>query len=146
MPSHEAHPGNAPAYAKPLPTIDPLIRPYWAHAKAHRLSVQKCHACGDLHFPPSPVCPRCLSEDQGWHVASGRATLVSWGRFHRAYWKSFGEDVPYDVCVVQLEEGPMIVSNFAGETPDGLHLGLRLKAVFDDVTPEVSLVRFVVDA
>ncbi len=130
-------------YNKPLPTIDPLVKPYWDHAKAHRLSVQKCNACGDLHFPPSPVCPKCLSDDQGWQVVSGRATLMTWGRFHRAYWPGYREDLPYDVCVVKLEEGPLIVSNFGGERPEGLHEGMPLRAVFDDVTEAVSLVRFV---
>lgn len=130
------------AYRKPLPVIDDLTRPYWEHARAHRLSVQVCTRCGDRHFPPSPVCPKCLSDAQEWQVASGRATLVSWCTFHRAYWSSFKEDIPYDVCVVQLEEGPLVVSNFAAGRPEGVHAGMRLEAVFDDVTPEVSLVRF----
>lgn len=134
---------QTPRYEKPLPTIDPLTRPYWDHAKAHRLSVQKCRACGDRHFPPSPVCPRCLSEDQSWEVVSGRGTLLTWGRFHRAYWPGYREDLPYDVCIVQLEEGPLVVSNFGGPPPEGVQSGMALRAVFDDVTPEVSLVRFV---
>ena len=130
-------------YNKPLPVVDALTRPYWEHAKAHRLAVQTCRDCGDRHFPPSPVCPRCLSDAQGWEVVSGRGTLLSWGRFHRAYWNGYRDELPYDVCVVQLDEGPLIVSNFAGTVPDNLHLGMPLRAVFDDVTPEVSLARFV---
>lgn len=132
------------AYRKPLPVIDPLTAPYWQHAKAHGLAVQRCDACGDRHFPPSPVCPECLSTDQSWEVASGRATLVSWATFHRAYWDSYRDDVPYDVCVAQLEEGPLVVGNFAGSRPANLRTGMQLRAVFEDVTPEVSLVRFVV--
>ena len=132
-------------YTKPLPVIDALTAPYWAHAKAHELAVQKCNACGHRHFPPSPVCPECLSEDQAWEVVSGRAKLVSWASFHRAYWDSYRDDVPYDVCVVELEEGPVLVSNFAGPVPDHLRMGLPLRVVFDDVTPEISLARFAVD-
>ena len=130
-------------YNKPLPTIDALTKPYWDHAKAHRLAVQKCSACGDRHFPPSPVCPACLSDAQEWEVVSGKGTLMTWGRFHRAYWPGYLEDLPYDVCVVKLEEGPMVVSNFAGVVPENLHSGMALRAVFDDVTDVVSLVRFV---
>ena len=131
-------------YKKPLPTIDQLTKPYWDHAKAQRLSVQKCCACGNRHFPPSPVCPACLSDDQTWDLVSGKRTLLTWARFHRAYWPSFTDDLPYDVCVVELVEGPLIVSNFAGPVPDKLRSGMALKAVFYDVTPEVSLVRFVI--
>ena len=134
---------QATAYDKPLPSIDALTRPYWEHARAHRLSVQACTDCGHLHFPPSPVCPACLSEAQAWQVVSGRGSLLSWARFHRAYWPGYRDDLPYDVCVVRLDEGPLVVSNFAGATPPGLRTGLPLRAVFDDVTAEISLVRFV---
>jgi uncharacterized OB-fold protein len=133
------------AYTKPLPVIDALTAPYWEHARAHRLAIQKCEACGDRHFPPSPVCPECLSEDQSWEIASGTGTLLSWASFHRAYWDGYRNDLPYDVCVVQLSEGPVIVSNFAGKKPEGLRMGLPLRATFEDVTPEISLVRFTVD-
>jgi uncharacterized protein len=131
------------SYQKPLPVLDPLTEPYWEHAAAHRLSVQCCTACGDRHFPPTEVCPVCLSDEQAWEVVSGRATLVSWVRFHRAYWDGFRRDLPYDVCLVQLEEGPLILANFQGELPAGVHVGMPLRAVFDDVTDRVSLVRFV---
>ena len=133
------------SYTKPLPVIEPLTAPYWEHAKAHRLVVQKCERCGDRHFPPSPVCPECLSEDQSWEVVSGRGKLLSWATFHRAYWDSFRDDVPYDVCVVQLDEGPTVVSNFAEKTRETLRIGLPLRVVFEDVTSEISLARFVVD-
>lgn len=128
-------------YLKPLPKIDALTRPYWDHARAHRLSVQSCRACGHVQFPPGPVCSDCLSEDLHWRVVSGSATLVAWAEFHRAYWPGFADDLPYNVAVVQLAEGPQIVSNLVGSL-DGLHQGLALRAVFDDVTPDVSLVRF----
>ncbi len=129
-------------YKKPLPRIDDLSRPYWELARRRQLAVQRCAACGHRHFPPSPVCPACLSEDQGWEVVSGRAELLTWCEFHRAYWPAFGADIPYNVCVVQLAEGPRVVSNLL-RPPDKLWRGMPLQAVFEDVTPEVSLVRFV---
>lgn len=131
------------SYNKPLPAIDPLTKPYWDHARAHRLSVQKCCDCGDRHFPPAPVCPACLSGAQEWEVVSGGGTLLTWGRFHRAYWNGFKDDLPYEVCVVKLNEGPLVVSNFGGAAPENLHTGMPVRAVFDDVTEAVSLVRFV---
>jgi uncharacterized OB-fold protein len=147
LPIIDLHPGlNAmSAYLKPLPKIDELMRPYWEHARAHRLSVQRCNACGHHQFPPGPVCAECLSEDLGWKVVSGLGTLVSWCEFHRAYWSSFAEDVPYNVAVIRLDEGPHIISNLAGDLAGRtaeLRQGLAVRAAFDDVTPEVSLVRF----
>ena len=130
------------SYDKPLPVIDPLTKPYWDHALEHRLAIQCCNACNHVHFPPSPVCPSCLSDDQDWTVVSGEATLVSWVRFHRAYWDGFHADLPYDVCLVQLKEGPIMLSNFRGGAPQVVRVGMQLKVVFDQVTQEVALSRF----
>ena len=131
------------SYQKPLPVIDPLTKPYWEHASAHRLSVQHCKDCGDRHFPPCDVCPGCLSENQDWEVVSGRVTLESWVRFHRAYWDGFSSALPYDVCLVRLQEGPLVLGNFSGGVPENVHMGMPLRAVFEDVTDDVALVRFV---
>jgi uncharacterized OB-fold protein len=131
------------SYTKPLPDADPLMEPFWENARKHKLSVQSCRSCGDRHFPPGPVCPVCLSDDQDWEVVSGRARLISWVTFHRAYWDGFAKDVPYDVCLVQLEEGPWLMSNFLGARPENAAEGLPLKAAFDDLTENFTLPKFV---
>ncbi|MGE0719900.1 MAG: Zn-ribbon domain-containing OB-fold protein, partial [Alphaproteobacteria bacterium] len=97
------------AYAKPLPKLDALNRPFWELARDHKLAVKTCDACGHRHFPPGPVCPACLGKEQSWEVVSGRGTLLSWVTFHRAYWGGFAGDLPYDVCLVELDEGPVLV-------------------------------------
>ena len=129
-------------YSKPLPVIDSLTRPFWDHARAGRLAVQACARCGDLHFPASPVCPKCLSSDQNWQVVSGRGEVLSWVVFHRAYWDSFQEDLPYTVCLVRLDEGPMLASNFATGTTAEPAVGARVEAVFEKATEEVTLPKF----
>lgn len=131
-------------YTKPLPVIDSLTRGYWMLLKQHKLSVQRCIHCGDRHFPASPVCPVCLSDAQEWEPVSGKASLLTWAVFHRAYWPSFQDDLPYDVCVVRLAEGPLVVANFAGGLPGKVRSGMALQAVFDDVTNEITLPRFAI--
>jgi uncharacterized OB-fold protein len=131
------------SYDKPLPVIDADSKGYWDYARSHRLSVQVCKACGHRHFPPTPVCPNCLSDAQTWEPVSGRGTLVSWVTFHRAYWPAFRDDLPYHVCLVQLDDGPLIVSNFAGNIPHNAEMGMPMKVQFDDVTPDISLAKFV---
>jgi uncharacterized OB-fold protein len=127
--------------AKPRPKIDSVSRGFWENARAGRLSVQKCAACGHLHFPGSPVCPNCLSDDQAWEPVSGKGTLLSWVRFHRAYWDGFKADLPYLVCLVGLDEGPMLVSNITGSAEE-LVIGARVAAVFDKVDEELTLPKF----
>ncbi len=129
---------------KPVPQADDfLMQPFWDHARAHRLSIQRCDACGDGHFPPSPVCPHCLSEQQSWDVVSGRGTLLSWVTFHRAYWAGFVPDLPYQCCLVRLAEGPLMIGNFAGERPKALAEGLPVRAVFQDMPEGFTLPKFV---
>ncbi len=130
---------NTPTgYSKPLPRLDPLFRPFWEHAQAGRLVVQTCDSCGDRHFPPSPICPVCNSDGQSWTPVSGRGTLESWIAFHRAYWSGFQPDLPYDVCLVRLAEGPLLVSNLLGGT-EGAKLGAAVEVVFDHVTDTITL-------
>lgn len=130
------------AYAKPLPAMTPLMAPFWEHARAHRLAMQVCNACGDMHFPATPVCPHCLSEDQGWREVSGRGTLMSWVVFHRAYWDGFKADLPYPVCLVQLEEGPVLVSSLVDAAEPQLAVGVPVRVVFEAATDEVTLPKF----
>jgi uncharacterized OB-fold protein len=129
------------AYAKPLPTIDHLNKPFWDAARERRLVVQTCTACGDAHFPPAPVCPACLSDAQEWKDAAGTGTLESWVAFHRAYWDGVRDDLPYDVCLVRLTEGPLLVSNLTGPTA-AAKLGAPVRVVFEPVTETITLPKF----
>jgi uncharacterized OB-fold protein len=129
-------------YRKPLPKIDTLNRPFWELCRQGKLAVQRCSACGDRHFPQSPVCPSCLGDRQEWEVVSGQGTLLSWITFHRAYWDGFAKDVPYDVCLVELDEGPIIVSNLVGTTEGQTAVGDRVEVVFERATDEISLPKF----
>jgi len=129
------------AYDKPLPRLDTLNKPFWAAAKQGKFMLQQCPACGDRRFPPAPVCPKCLASDQTWVEASGKGTLESWIDMHRAYWDGYKDDLPYRVCLVRLEEGPVVVSNLV-HTSENMRMGASVKVVFDVVTDEVTLPKF----
>lgn len=127
---------------KPRPSIDVVSRGFWENCRRGVLSVQRCDGCGHMHYPGAPVCPNCLSSKQSWVPVSGRGTLVSWVRFHRAYWDSFRADLPYLVCLVRLEEGPLMLSNFADGAPDDPLIGSAVEVVFDAVDDELTLPKF----
>jgi uncharacterized OB-fold protein len=130
------------AYRKPIPVPTPESEPYWEAIRRHELQLQRCASCGQFWFPPSEVCPDCLSDTWFWTPLSGRATLFSWIVMYRAYHPGFKNDLPYNVAVVELEEGPRLVSNVVGCSLDELQLGMPLEIVFDDVTPEATLPKF----
>lgn len=129
-------------YAKPLPQITERNRPFWEAAKRHELRLPRCKECRSWVFPIAPMCQQCWSEDLAWERCSGRGTVSSWVVYHRAFDPSFAEDVPYAVVQVDLEEGVRFISNLVDIAPNQINAGLQVEAVFDDVTPEISLIKF----
>jgi uncharacterized OB-fold protein len=123
----------------PAPEITPLSEPYWKGLAQGRLLFQRCNRCGHAWLPPREECPQCLCADWAWQTASGRAKLISWGRFHIAYHPAFKDRVPYNVAVVELEEGPRLVSNLVGEGEPMVERKLRLVI---EKKGELSLARF----
>src|SRR5690348_10801363 len=67
---------------EPVPTEE--TRPYWEGAKAGKLLIQKCSACGALQFYPRTYCTHCLSESMAWIEASGRGEIYTFTINHRA--------------------------------------------------------------
>jgi uncharacterized OB-fold protein len=128
--------------AKPLPRITADNRPFWEAARRHELALQRCDDCGHFRYPPAPVCPECLSERATWTPVSGRGTVTTFVVVHKPYFASFAADLPYNVVQVQLDEGPRLTANLVGIANADIRIGARVQAVFDDVTPEVTLPRF----
>lgn len=129
-------------YTKPLPTIDDSNRPFWEAARSGRIELQHCGDCGHVRYPVAHVCPRCLGEASEWRAVSGLGTVFSTIVFHQVYHPGFAGDVPYNVSLVQLDEGPRMFSNVVGVPPSSVKVGDRVRARFDAVTAEVTLPRF----
>jgi uncharacterized OB-fold protein len=129
-------------YAKPLPHLTKLNRPYFEGAKQGELRLQRCGACGHHWFPPSTSCPRCLSPEYEWVKVSGRGRVWSWIMMHQLYFKSFEADIPYNVAFIQLEEGPFMMSSLVDIADDQIRCDLPVEVTFDQVTDEIAIPRF----
>jgi len=129
-------------YSKPLPELNDFNRPFWEACRNNRLELQKCSDCSHIRYPVSHVCPECLSEAHEWVKVSGRGTVWSSIVFHQVYNKAFAADVPYNVAMIQLDEGPRMISNVVGVPPSQVKVGDVVEVIFDAVTPEVSIPRF----
>lgn len=127
-------------YQKPLPRPSPISRPFWEAARRHELMLQRCGACGNFIYYPRARCPDCLSDRLEWTRCSGRGTLYSYTVVHRTPVRAFAGE-PYVLAIVELAEGPRMTTNIIGPH-DGLEVGMAVKAVFDDVTPDCTLVKF----
>lgn len=122
--------GDRPAKFEPVPTPD--TAPFWEGTSLGELRLQRCGACGHAFFYPRAGCPGCGSTDVAWERASGRARLHTYVINHRAA-PGFEGQVPYAIAVVELEEGPRMMSNVVGvpNTPEALVLDMDLEVDFE---------------
>ena len=129
-------------YNKPLPQPYVDSQPYWDYAKKHELRVQRCLDDGATWFPPSPACPSCLSMNYAWLKCSGAGIIYTWTIHHHPYIPAFKDDVPYNTAIIQLPEGPRILSTVTDIESDAFRIDFPVKVWFDDVTSEISLAKF----
>ncbi|GGS05060.1 hypothetical protein GCM10010252_49630 [Streptomyces aureoverticillatus] len=125
-----------------LPEVDAFTRPYWDAAAEGRLLIRRCHApdCGRAHHYPREFCPHCWSEDVTWERASGRAALYTWSVVHRNDLPPFGTRVPYTAAVVDLAEGPRMMTELVDrEESAALRPGLPLEVTFRERAEGVTV-------
>ncbi|MFJ6697246.1 Zn-ribbon domain-containing OB-fold protein [Streptomyces sp. NPDC091272] len=113
-----------------VPDADAFTRPYWAAAAEGRLLIRRCADCGRAHHYPREFCPYCWSEEVGWERASGRATLYTWSVVHRNDLPPFGDRVPYVAAVVDLAEGPRMMTEIVDCAEGELAVGAELEVSF----------------
>lgn len=132
----------AAPYGKPLPEPTAATEPFWKAAKEHRLLIQRSKKTGEAVFYPRLVSPFGPGDELEWFEASGRGTVYSYTVARRPTAPQWTNDCPYVIAIVELEEGPHLTTNVVGCDPDDVRVGMPVVAVYDDVTPEVTLVKF----
>ena len=140
-------------YRKPLPrpSLNPDVsRPFWEGTKKHELWVQYCTNCNKFVFFPREVCPYDLApiDKLVWTQVSGRGRVYSYTTVYQSSIPSFTEEAPYVHATIQLDEGARMTGNVLvpkeelEENPGALAVGQRVQAVFEDVTPDWTLVKW----
>lgn len=131
-----------------LPQTDPFTRAYWDAAAEGRLLIRRCQAdgCGAAHHYPREFCPYCWSEDVVWEAAGGRATLYTWSIVHLNDLPPFRDRLPYVAAVVDLAEGPRMMTEVIDCPAQGLRIGMPLKVGFrrgtaDEEEPAIPVFR-----
>ena len=120
----------------PGPTRTALTAPFWDAARDGRLVLQHCDACSRSVFYPRALCPHCWSDRLVWRAASGRGRLKSFSVVHRPGHPAWEAVAPYAIGLVELEEGPTMLSHIL-VAPDRLAVGLPLEVAMTRVGEEV---------
>jgi uncharacterized protein len=130
------------AYDKPRPIVSPIDKPYWEFLRKHELRLQRCGDCSAFRFPASPVCAECGSARYSWERSTGKGEVFSWVVFHKSYFPSFAANIPYNVTMVRLDDGPMFIANIVGIDNAAIKRGMPVEIVFDDVAEDLTIPRF----
>ena len=89
------------------------LRPVLAAAHDGRLVVQRCTDCGARQLYARDRCLVCRGPVE-WVEASGRGTVYSFTVIRQNYSRPFRDWIPYVVALVDLEEGPRVMTNIVG--------------------------------
>lgn len=134
-------PGERPPKPRPAPVPEPEAAPFWAAAFEGRLVVQRCERCGSHQLYPRASCLSCRGPVD-YVEASGRGTVYSYTVIRQNYARPFRDWIPYVVALVDLEEGPRVMTNVVGADPEDVHIGMAVRARFEAVSEEAGIVLF----
>ena len=126
---------------RPLPQPTPETQHFWDGTRVNELRLQRCADCHKAYFPPRPFCPACASAQVAVFKASGRGRLYSYVIHHRPV---PGFTPPYAIAVVELEEGPRLMTNIVDcpQTPEALQLDMPLQVTFVAQNDKITLPLF----
>jgi len=126
-----------PAKLMPVPT--PETEAFWQACGEGRLLVQRCNACGHHQFYPRLLCTACSSTDVGWQQASGTGRVRSYTIIRRPVTEAYAADVPYVVALIELAEGPTMMSNVVDCDVDHVRIGMPVGVRFEQRTEAVAV-------
>lgn len=112
------------AIPKPIPEPDEASQPFFDGALQGRLMLMRCKRCGVARLPSRLHCDECLSDEFEWFEASGRGKVRTFGVMHQRYHPGFADEIPYNVAVVELEEGPRLPTNIVGVANEEIRVGM----------------------
>ena len=129
---------------RPLPQPTPEAKPYWDGLREDKLMLPRCRQCRRAFFYPRVLCPFCHASDIEWFQASGRGRLYSFEILHQQFNRAFKVKLPCVLAMVELEEGPRLLSNLVGVEPDPakIRCDIPVEVVFEKLTDELTLPLF----
>ena len=140
-PVHEPPP--LPETAKPRegPPVDLEMAPDWAATLEGRLLIQRCVAHGHAQLYGRAHCVTCRREVR-WEDASGFGTVYSFTVLRQHHSRSLRHLLPLVVALVDLAEGPRIMTNLIGAAPEDVRVGMRVEVYFERVSDHAALPLF----
>lgn len=107
-----------------------------AHLREGRFMLQQCNDCSRFVFQPRLVCPHCAGVSLSWRPAGTGATVHATTVVARRA----VDGGPYNVALVELDEGIRMMSRVDGVPPEAVRIGQRVSPVIAEVDGALSVV------
>ena len=119
--------------ARLIPPVSPVTEPYWQAAADGQLLIQRCESCHACLFPPRAHCAECGSEKLAWQPASGEGMVYTYTIAYRPPHPVFSAECPLVIAVVELSEGPRLMTNIVDCEPDAVSVGMVVEVTFEAI-------------
>jgi uncharacterized OB-fold protein len=127
---------------RPIPAVDERSKPFFDATLRGELLLQHCGTCGRWTWPVKVRCIECLADDLRWEPASGLGTLYTFTLVHQIVHPGFKDEMPYNLALVDLDEGVRVHTSIVGVPNDELRIGMRLRVVFVPASEEIAIPMF----
>jgi len=124
----------------PLPVPGRYTQPFWDACQRGVLEVPACLDCGRMFLPGGPVCPACWSSKLDLRPVSGNGEVFTFTVYRHSYHPAL--KTPYVVALIELTEGPRLISNIVGCAPEDVEIGMAVRVQFER-EGDFTLPRFV---
>lgn len=116
----------------PKPTADSA--PFWEGCDRGELLLARCGGCGHRFYYPRRLCPKCGCGSIGFEPSAGTGTVFSFSEVRVSFYgPAWDSQLPYTVVLVDLDEGPRMLSRLIGNGRSNVRVGDRLRVRFIDV-------------
>lgn len=121
---------------KPIPDTS-RDTPFWEGLKSNQFRLYKCQDCNTFYYPEQK-CLNCKEPNMEWVPTSGRGKIYTFIIMHQLYNPAFQKELPYNVSIIELDEGPMIMSNISDSDNEDIEIGKKVEVVFDQVNEDLT--------
>lgn len=124
------------ATRRPNRTLGPFHNEFWDWCNRSEFRLQQCDTCGRIEWPPTSICSECLGEKLVWTRLRGTGTILTHSIFEKQYYPEC--PTPWATIMVELDEGPLFISNPQNMPPHQLRQGTRVKVCFIDCVDDAG--------
>ncbi|MEO8538632.1 MAG: Zn-ribbon domain-containing OB-fold protein [bacterium] len=133
---------DSTSYNRPLPEPTAVTQPFWDGLKQHKLMLQRSKKGKTTIYYPRSVSPFGPKDELTWVECSGKGEVYSFTVARRPTAPQWSDAGPYVIAIVELNEGARVTANIVECPPENVQIGMKVEAVYEDVTPEVTLLQF----